>query len=593
MLFCSMGNILTHTATRDSIKEPTYPSAGTMSGLCSTNKSSSLSSSSSLKRTKSFWRSQRRDASISPSVTAAILDISKPTQFEHGIHVEFNRLTGKYMGLPDVWQPNLPSDDVLDTNYINPNLVPRQPGISKPYNINHNIHVDDGLIGLPIEWQHVLHASGIIQESILSSPPTSTSSFFPPPPPAPPPVSDKGMPIMQHQQPIDPPPTTSATKTITTTATNDAAITHLLLQQLQHRSLPAIIDEDEDNDASNNITADGPCDAFIKDLHMPAASLSSSSLSFGSSFIDEIVEAGPPTAMYSNLTLIAEGDSGPMYAAKHSLTNRLVAIKKVSSAAKDKIAKLTNELNSMKMSRHPNIIELVTHYTVDEDVWVVTEYMDVSLADIISVGTTLLTEPHMARIAREIVRGLAHLHRLNRIHRDIRSDNILINDRGDIKLADFSQCAQMTMDQDKRQSVVGTPYWMAPEVIKGKEYDSKVDIWSLGVMMMEMAQNDPPYIDHPPLRAVFLIAANGIPKLDNPEQWSSALIDFIEQCTLMDATRRPNAEQLLKHPFLSLATTHEETAALVKERKRLDEVLDSQMDQDIVNSLQVNSTDKL
>ncbi|CAO3589715.1 unnamed protein product [Absidia cylindrospora] len=576
-----MGNILTHTATLDSIKEPTYPSAATMSGMCSTDKSSSIPSSSSLKRTKSFWRSQRRDASISPSVTTTILDISKPTQFEHGIHVEFNRLTGKYMGLPDVWQPNLPSDDVLNTNYINPNLVPRQPGISKPYNINHNIHVDDGLLGLPIEWQHVLHASGLIQESVLSSSPTSTSSFSPPPP-ALPPVSDKGISFMQHQQPIDPPPTT-------TTGTNDAAITNLLLQQLQHRSSPPIID----NDISNNITPDGHCDTFIKDLHMPAASLTSSSLSFGSSFIDEIVEAGPPTAMYSNLTLIAEGDSGPMYAAKHSLTNRLVAIKKISSAAKDKIAKLTNELNSMKMSRHPNIIELITHYTVDEDVWVVTEYMDVSLADIIAGETSLLTEPHMARITREIVRGLAHLHRLNRIHRDIRSDNILINARGDIKLADFSQCAQMAMDQDKRQSVVGTPYWMAPEVIKGKEYDTKVDIWSLGVMMMEMAQGDPPYIDHPPLRAVFLIAANGIPKLDCPEQWSSALIDFIEQCTIMDPSRRPSAEQLLKHPFLSLATTSEKTAALVEERKRLDEVMDSQMDQDIVNSLQVNSTDRL
>ncbi|SAM07260.1 hypothetical protein [Absidia glauca] len=523
-----------------------------------------LCTNSSLKQTKSRWRSQVGDVSVIPATTttlasgtkpAMIKDIGKPTHFEHGIHVEYNRLTGKFMGLPDVWQSNLPSDDILDTNYINPNLVPTLPGISKPYNIQHNIHVqvdDYGLVGLPLEWQKILQASGVIQSSTipLPHPPTSTST-----------ISDQD----DHDQ-----ETTSSLLQLLqqnqdhqhfyAAHTNDAPLfTDTLLQQLQHRPLPVIDIIDHENhdlyddhydDTSNNTSpiTHETCDTSMRDLHMPS-SLSTSSLSFGSHFIDEIMETGPPAAFYSDLTLIAEGDSGPMYAAKHSLTNRL--------------------------------------YTVDQDTWVVTEYMDISLADVIASSSALVfTEPHMARITREVVRALAHLHRLHRIHRDIRSDNILLNMRGDVKLADFSQCAQLVVNQDKRRSVVGTPYWMAPEVIKGTDYDTKADIWSLGVTMMEMAQGNPPYIDHPPLRAVFLIAANGVPDLDCPDKWSPLLLDFIKKCTTTDTNLRPDADQLLKHPFLALATTPENTATLVKNAKLLDQSL---FEQEVVDSLEVAS----
>lgn len=132
---------------------------------------------------------------------------------------------------------------------------------------------------------------------------------------------------------------------------------------------------------------------------------------------------------------------------------------------------------------------------------VVMECMDVSLADIISIDDrTRLKEAHIGRVVRDILRALSRLHRLNRIHRDIRSDNILLNLRGEVKLADFGYCAQLTSTQPQRNSIVGTPYWMAPEVIKGQNYDQKVDIWSLGVVLLEMAEGDPPYVEHPPLR---------------------------------------------------------------------------------------------
>lgn len=172
----------------------------------------------------------------------------------------------------------------------------------------------------------------------------------------------------------------------------------------------------------------------------------------------------------------------------------------------------------MKMSRHPNVVEFIACYTTDTEIWVVMEYMDVALSDIISIeapsddtdddqtsSTTKhycerMTEEQMARVARDVLRALGRLHKLGRIHRDIRSDNVLINMRGEIKLTDFSHCAQLSKAQPKRNSVIGTPYWMAPEVIKGQEYDAKADIWSLGVLMLEMAQGDPPYVEYPPLR---------------------------------------------------------------------------------------------
>ncbi|CAO3594036.1 unnamed protein product [Absidia cylindrospora] len=582
-----MGNALSYTSTLDSVTKNAelYPSTTAKPGSHSNKTSTSLTSSSAFKKRKHRWRSQLNNVSLPPpppsppsvaaTTTSAILDIGKPTQFEHAIHVEYNKRTGKFMGLPDVWQTNLPSDDILDTNFINPNLVPTIPGIGKPYNIQHNIHVqvdDYGLVGLPVEWQRILYASGVIQ----------SSSTCPPPPSG----QELSTLLLQQQEKDD-----HQYQQMYATANDTTVFTDSLLQQLQHRPLPAMND-DHDYDASNNTSpmTNGTCDTSVRDFCIPS-SLSTSSMSLNAQFIDS-------TLLYSDLTLIAEGESGPMYAAKHSITNRLVAIKKIASSAYEKLANLDQELNSMKMSRHPNIVELVAKYTVDDDIWVITEYMDVSLADAIAASSSssyssaiLLTEAHMARIARDIVRAMIHLHRLGRIHRDIRSDNILINARGDIKLADFSQCAQLTLKQDKRRSVVGTPYWMAPEVIKAIDYDTKVDIWSLGVTIMEMAQGNPPYLDFPPLRAVFLIATDGVPGLDHPEQWSDVFIDFIKQCTTMDANLRPDAEQLLKHPFLRLATTCENTAILVKETKQYNDTVRDQLEQEMMESLNVVDTD--
>ncbi|KAG1466958.1 hypothetical protein G6F56_004594 [Rhizopus delemar] len=201
--------------------------------------------------------------------------------------------------------------------------------------------------------------------------------------------------------------------------------------------------------------------------------------------------------------------------------------------------------------------------------------MDIALSDILSLefneAHLKLEEGIIARITRDILRALARIHKLNRIHRDIRSDNILLNSRGDVKLTDFGQCAQLTKSQPKRNSIVGTPYWMAPELIKGQYYDDKVDIWSLGILLIEMAQNNPPYVELPPLKALYLIASNGIPPLYEPERWSDEFKDFLQLCTSMDPAERPDANTLLRHPFiLSFAGTTEDVVQLIEQAKKIE-----------------------
>jgi serine/threonine protein kinase len=150
------------------------------------------------------------------------------------------------------------------------------------------------------------------------------------------------------------------------------------------------------------------------------------------------------------------------------------------------------------------------------------------------------------------------------------SDNILLTIDGRIKLADFGYCAQLSSATQKRNSVVGTPYWMAPELIRGQDYDTRVDVWSLGVMAIEMAEGEPPYLEYPPVRALFLIATNGCPKIAEPAAWSTLFIDFMDRCLDMDPVKRPMAAGLRSHPFLRFACpTKNLTPVILKAKEEL------------------------
>lgn len=168
---------------------------------------------------------------------------------------------------------------------------------------------------------------------------------------------------------------------------------------------------------------------------------------------------------------------------------------------------------------------------------------------------------------QQTCKGLAHLHNQSIIHRDIKSDNVLLDRVGHVKITDFGFCAKLTEHKNKRATMVGTPYWMAPEVVKQKEYGPKVDCWSLGIMAIEMIESEPPYLNEEPLKALYLIATNGTPRLKKPEKLSKELKAFLSVCLCVNVHSRASADELLAHEFLQTGCSLASLAELLRWKK--------------------------
>ncbi|KAL8766070.1 MAG: hypothetical protein Q9209_007036 [Squamulea sp. 1 TL-2023] len=279
--------------------------------------------------------------------------------------------------------------------------------------------------------------------------------------------------------------------------------------------------------------------------------------------LNAICTTGDPMKKYKNLNKIGQGASGGVFTAYEVNTNRCVAIKQMNLEQQPKKDLIINEILVMKDSKHKNIVNFMDSYLRQGDLWVIMEYMEGgSLTDVVTFN--MMSEGQIAAVCRETLNGLQHLHSKGVIHRDIKSDNILLAMDGNIKLTDFGFCAQINESQNKRTTMVGTPYWMAPEVVTRKEYGRKVDIWSLGIMAIEMVEGEPPYLTESPIRALYLIATNGTPKIKEEQELSPVFRDFLNFALKVDPEKRASAHDLLRHQFMQIAEPLINLAPLVK-----------------------------
>eukprot|EP00301_Raphidiophrys_heterophryoidea_P025075 c8324_g1_i2.p1 GENE.c8324_g1_i2~~c8324_g1_i2.p1 ORF type:complete len:669 (-),score=169.03 c8324_g1_i2:311-2317(-) len=255
-----------------------------------------------------------------------------------------------------------------------------------------------------------------------------------------------------------------------------------------------------------------------------------------------------PADIFDVIDKLGEGAYGAVYKCRRRTDGRIVAVKLVPMTAD--IVGLRRELEILRECKSEWIIDYQGAYSKDGDLWIVMEYMSGgSVSDVVEVLGTL-KENVIACIAHSMLQGLAYLHSQRKIHRDIKAGNILLDDSGSSKLADFGVSAELKDALDKKQTVIGTPFWMAPEVIQESSYDGRADIWSLGITCIEMAEGEPPYYDVHPMRAIFMIPANPPPTLKEKTKWSPLFIDFLSTCLTKDPKFRPDAVTLLEHPFV-------------------------------------------
>ncbi|XP_053860348.1 serine/threonine-protein kinase PAK 3-like isoform X1 [Vidua macroura] len=285
----------------------------------------------------------------------------------------------------------------------------------------------------------------------------------------------------------------------------------------------------------------------------------------------KIVNMENPMMKYTELEYIGRGTFGDVCRALDNATGEQVAIKKINLQELRKKELKVNELMLMKTNKNPNLVNCLDSYLVDGQLWLVMEYMDGgTLSDVIS--KTYLSEDEMAAISRECLQGLDFLHSNHVIHRDVKSSNILLRTDGSVKLADSGLFAQLTPEQSRRSSVAGISGWMAPEVVTGQPCGPKVDIWSLGIVGIEMVEREVPYWNETPVSAQLLIARGGRPKLRQPNRCSSCLRDFLSCCLQTDEARRWSAKELLQHPFVTSAKPASTLVPLInavkKEKKK-------------------------
>lgn len=277
-------------------------------------------------------------------------------------------------------------------------------------------------------------------------------------------------------------------------------------------------------------------------------------------------KSGDPTQVFQKKKKLGEGAGGIVYECVDRRTQELVAVK---IAPREEMETLKSEIALQSLSKHENVVQFLETYNVGDQVWIVIELMDGGALTNIVGRKIKWPESCMAYVLQQCLQGLESLHACYRLHRDIKSDNILWDYKGRIKLADFGFAVTLTEEEFARTSVVGTPYWMAPELIKAEDYDQKVDVWSLGITAIEMAQGQPPMMKRncPPLKALLKITVDPPPRLKHPSRWAPEFDHFLRVSLVKNPEDRASTRELLMHPLMSMATEIPEFCKFLRELK--------------------------
>ncbi|KAE8584350.1 hypothetical protein XENTR_v10020925 [Xenopus tropicalis] len=459
-------------------------------------------------------------------------EISLPSDFEHTIHVGFDAVTGEFTGIPEQWARLLQTSNITKLEQKkNPQAV---LDVLKFYDSKETVNNQKYMSFTSGDKS----AHGYIAAHSLNA---KTASE---PPLAPPVSEEEDEEEEEEEDDNEPPPVIAPRPEHTKSIYTRSVIEPVALTAPAKEASTSPVTPQPENSNSSTSTLYRNTDRQRKKSKMTDEEILEK--------LRSIVSVGDPKKKYTRFEKIGQGASGTVYTAIDIATGQEVAIKQMNLQQQPKKELIINEILVMRENKNPNIVNYLDSYLVGDELWVVMEYLaGGSLTDVVT--ETCMDEGQIAAVCRECLQALDFLHSNQVIHRDIKSDNILLGMDGSVKLTDFGFCAQITPEQSKRSTMVGTPYWMAPEVVTRKAYGPKVDIWSLGIMAIEMVEGEPPYLNENPLRALYLIATNGTPELQNPERLSAIFRDFLNRCLEMDVDRRGSAKELLQHPFLKLA----------------------------------------
>jgi len=271
-----------------------------------------------------------------------------------------------------------------------------------------------------------------------------------------------------------------------------------------------------------------------------------------------------PEKLFRVMDVIGQGSFGIVCTCLSTTSDKLYAVKFI-EISEDSSVDIQNEIDILKSTAEcPFVVQYFGAYKKENYLMIVMEYCDGgSVLDVMQATNFGLTEPQIASICYHVLKGLSYMHGNKILHRDIKAGNVLLTSDGKAKLADFGVSTKLLSTIQKHKTVVGSPYWMSPEVIVAQNgangYDHKADIWSLGITAIEMAESKPPHYDINPLRVIFVIPNRVPPTLQKPDSWSPHFQDFVAKCLRKNPTERPSAAELLQHPFIAAAAEKSES----------------------------------